>query len=141
MQAQEQLPPIPPAEAFVAAFRRLEGRLSSKQLAMLSAHYRAQRCTLTAAELAAAAGSARYQTTNSVYGRLGRMLGDQLGYHYGQRSYTIASFVQPGSGASHWRWTMHEEVAEALATLGWFEGAPSNSRTRVTGTIRQGPRV
>src|SRR5688500_3947032 len=76
----DEIPRFTSAE-YAAALREVEPRLSAKQRSMLVAHATTQGCRMTMKELANAAGAAGPKATHSLYGVLGQMLAEALGYH------------------------------------------------------------
>jgi hypothetical protein len=121
---QRQSEPVTSPE-YVAAFKIILNRLSDGQLAMLKAHVNAPRRTLTATELAAAAGYEHYAAASLHYGLVGRWLSEELLYPLPQRAdgtkiYTcaLADGLDEGTTESQWHWVMKPEVAAALESLG-----------------------
>jgi hypothetical protein len=118
------LPSIPSVAQYTVALSAIRAWLSDGQLAMLRTQYRASERTLTASELATAAQYRSYRGTNLQYGRMGVLLRDALGY-WGDgsaASYVLSGFIPPGvAGNSEWLFVMHDEVAQALTELGWFD--------------------
>ena len=117
-------PPIPSAAQYAAAFSAIRKWLSAGQLAMLRAQYHAPERTLTASELAVAARYRSYHGANLQYGRMSLLLRQALGYwdDGGVASYVLSWFIPPGrAGNREWLCVMHDEVAQALTELGWFE--------------------
>ena len=120
------LPPIPPVAQYIGAFSAIRKRLSQGQLAMLRAQYHAPERTLTASDLAVAARYRSYHGANLQYGRMSLLLRHVLGYWEddGVASYALSWFIPPGrAGNPEWLCVMHDEVAQALTGLGWFEHA------------------
>jgi len=118
------LPPIPAVARYMAALGAIRRRLSEGQLAMLRAQYHAPERALTAAELAVAARYRSYHGANLQYGRMSLLLRQALGYWEdgGVASYALSWFIPPGrAGNPEWLCVMHDEVAQALAELGWFD--------------------
>jgi hypothetical protein len=114
--------PLPSVADYKAALSAVQ--MSDGQRDMLRAHYLAPNHTITSTELADAAGYKGWQGANLQYGLLGKKLRDILNYfdNYGQESYVIAQFYEPGSrGNTDWLWGMHPNVIEALHSLGWFD--------------------
>jgi hypothetical protein len=61
---------------------------------------------------------------NLQYGRMGILLRTILGYwdDGGVASYVLSRFTPPGAaGNPEWLCVMHDEVAQALRELGWFD--------------------
>ena len=79
--------------------------------------------TLTARQLANAAGYKGFQGTNLQYGKIGTKLRKVLNYwgDGGQMSYVLSSFLGPiRANKEEWSFIMHKEVAQALRELKWF---------------------
>ncbi len=110
----------PSAEQYIMAFRKL-GSISDNQVQMLRMHYHAPERTITATQMAHGAGFNHYSVANSQYGRLGRMVGDQLAYNpMKERLGTLVTFEKR---QGEWHWLMRPQLAQALEQLGWVEGA------------------
>ncbi|RVT93148.1 hypothetical protein [Sphingomonas crocodyli] len=105
-------------------------RPSDSQRLMLEAHIAAADRVLTATQLALAAGYDDYVVANGQYGSLGRALAEEMEWEPAQRSdgspiWTFALATdgseQPTSEgaeiASHWRWRLRPEVAEAWMSI------------------------
>jgi hypothetical protein len=116
------LPPIPSVARYKDALRIVREQLNDGQIAMLRAQYLAPDRTMTATELAVAAGYRSYRGTNLQYGKMGQLVRDVLGYDAeGAASYVLSLFCPPHSvGNPEWLFVMHEKVAQALHELGWF---------------------
>lgn len=108
----------PSPEHYVAAFRQVRN-VSDSQFQMLRLHYHAQTRTITASQMAHAIGYDHYSIANSQYGRLGRLVGDQLGYN--PMKERLGSLVTFKKRHHEWHWLMRPEVARALELLGWVE--------------------
>lgn len=93
--------------------------------AMLRAHANAPDSTMTATELAKAAGYDSYETANSQYGTLARRIAEyldiqpKLSDRREEPVWTsiLADGAEEGNEQGHWRWVMHPEVAQALRKL------------------------
>lgn len=110
---------------YVAAMRTILKNLSDGQLAMLKAHYYAPNRTLTATQLAEAAGYQNFSAANLQYGLLGRWLAEELlcvlpARDDGTPIYTFALATSPEAGQSEheWQWALRPEVAAAIEELG-----------------------
>src|SRR3954462_13069423 len=113
---------IPSAKAYRAAFLALEPRLTGTRRRILEVHYRALDRQLTMTQIAQAVGWKSYSSANSHYGRLAKLVGDQVGFR--QRSChlaTLCTFIRPEEKGDHWLIIMRPEVAAALKSLGWFD--------------------
>jgi hypothetical protein len=90
---------------------------------MLHAHLNAKDHTMTATELAQAAGYKDYEVANSIYGKLAKKIGDVVGLMPRQigdeviYTFIIAEEGKKEGGPQHWRWVMHPEVVQALKSL------------------------
>ena len=119
MPTEASLTP-PTADRYVTAFSAISN-LTDLHLQMLRIHYQAPERTVTAKGLAALVGESSYQVVNSQYGRLARLVGEQIGYTpQPQQLGTLVRFEQRNK---EWHWLMRPEVAEALERLGWVEAA------------------
>jgi hypothetical protein len=129
--ASSHLPPIPSVARYKAALRIVREQLNDGQIAMLRAQYLAADRTMTATELAAAAGYRSYRGTNLQYGKMGQIVRDVLGYDTaGAASYVLSLFYPPQSvGNPEWLFVMHDKVAQALHELGWFRHAEDEGVT------------
>lgn len=104
-------------------------KITRGQEAMLQAHLKAPDMCLTATELAAAAGSAHYETANSQYGKLGKALAEELDWtpppFDGLVTWTFAlatgvndvgtAIDEAELESQNWRWRLRPQVAEAVA--------------------------
>lgn len=110
---------VPSPEQYAIAFRRL-GRVTDTQIQMPRLHYNAPERTISATQMAHAAGYSHYSIANSQYGRLGRLVGDQL--EYNRMKERLGALVTFQKRQGEWHWIMRPQVAEALEQLGWVEG-------------------
>ena len=110
-------------DEYVEALRSL--KIGAHHAAMFRAHANATEQTLTATELAKAAGYDGYEIANVLYGKLGHEIADYLGLRpqqYEKRndpfwtSILVEATKEPDEGG-RWRWTMHPELVEALRVL------------------------
>lgn len=120
--AGSRIAPVPSIQQYVAAFQRV-GNLTDHQTQMLRTHYYAPERTITATEMARAMGYKRYSPANSQYGRLGRLLGEQLDYNPMQER--LGTLVTFDKRQDEWHWIMRPEVAQALERLGWVKDSVS----------------
>jgi hypothetical protein len=115
----------PSEEEYVTAFRKMLDVLTDKHRAMLKAHYHAPNQTMTATELAKAAGYRDYSATNLQYGNVGKRLYEELPTILAKRAdgspvYTsaLATEGQRELAENHWTWKMRSAVAFALKQVG-----------------------
>lgn len=119
-------PHIGTKDDYVEAFQTI--RLNPQQKLMLKTHLNAAGHTLTATQLASAAGYPSYRSANSVYGRLAKKIGDATGLQPKKsrtRDELVYTYILAGGDTNeeqaedgaHWRWTLHSEVVAALREL------------------------
>jgi len=115
----------PGAVEYRNAFQNIISRLPEGYLAMLKAHYLADKQEITATELAEAAGYANYSAANLHYGLLGKKLYEELPMNLPKRSdgsmiYTFALAIAGNKSGpeKHWVWKLREEVSLAIEQLG-----------------------
>lgn len=111
------IPPEP--QRYAHAFRSIQG-LTDTHIQLLRVHYHSPERTITAKRLARSVGYSSYSVANSQYGRLARLVGDQLDYHPEPERLGTLVLFDKRQGELHW--VMRPEVAEALELLGWVEG-------------------
>ena len=103
--------------------------LTAPQIRMLQAHYHAPGRTMTATELAAAAGYASYSGANLQYGMIGKAILEQHPIEVKKRQdgtpiYTFALANEGGNEqygdteAPEWKWKMLPALAHALRSVG-----------------------
>jgi 5-methylcytosine-specific restriction protein A len=107
-------------EEYVGAFQRLNP--PAHQVRMLGIHYHAPDRTISATQMSNAMGYATFGGANLHYGKLGRLLGEMLGWHPDTAIYVLAEFEKPNR---EWFWIMRPQVAEAIEALGWVDGSRS----------------
>lgn len=116
---------VPTAEEYVQAFERLHHRIGRHHWLMLSAHYHAEDHTMTAGELAGAAGYRSFSSANEKYGVLGKMLARELGFTPNESdsstgapvwTFTLAE-EGPRRETGQFTWQMRSEVVRALELM------------------------
>lgn len=127
---------VPTAEDYEHAFEAISHDIGTRRLAMLRAHCAARAGdtldnfpdrTMTAEQLAEAAGYSGYEAANLQYGLLGRRVAELLDYRppfsdeRGEPVWTmaLATGVRSAGGRGLWIWTLRPEVAVAVQRLGW----------------------
>ncbi len=117
--------PYPDPETYTRALQASVERLSETQRAMLRTHYRAARRTVTATELAAAAGYRTWTTAHQQYARIGRTLGQAMLFEPRSRSGGVPAWVlvladsaDADKPDSRRRWRMRDQLADALKAAG-----------------------
>jgi len=120
-QQKRREPHIGTVSDYEEAFERI--KLGDHEYLMLRAHANAPQQTMTASEIAEAAGFDSYVSANSHYGKLAKKVGDASGLRppvAGRKNELIYTFILATGEREEgddWRWTMHPEVLEALRTL------------------------
>jgi predicted HNH restriction endonuclease len=117
--------PRPPSvAAYRAAFLAVRPKMTPIQWKMLEAQFLGPDHMVTAGELATAAGSHTYRTTNVAYSALGRRLRHVLArpVRTGHALVGIFSeFMPPDQRNPYWRFVMRRPAVLALKSLGWFD--------------------
>jgi hypothetical protein len=117
---------VPTAQEFADAFTRLAKKVGKNYWLMLRALHSAPSRTMTAIELAASVGYAKFRTGNEILGRLGRMLAEDLEFDPRLRpdgSPSWISVLATGSDVNKrenegdWSWTMRPQVADCLTMM------------------------
>lgn len=112
----------PTAEQYAMAFTAVGPKIAKYHWDMLDALLHAENRTLTAAEIAAAAGYKSHSSVNEKLGRLGHMIADALNYRPPPASndeiYWTATLAVPVEHGEQrfWTWTLRPEVAAYLLT-------------------------
>lgn len=131
---------IPSASQYMAALDSLrhKGKINAAALAMLRHHYAAHNRTTTFTELAQAAAAdstssgansepPTHRTANTVYGKLGRMVGEAIGMRFAPADDKGTPFYSSALGApnpwlpdgAQFQLVMHHELAKAIDQLAW----------------------
>ncbi len=114
------IPQTPTPEKYREALLALEGDMSETKRKLLSVHYHFPNRRATMTQIANAMGWPDYRTGNLHYGKLAKLIGDQLGFHFGTVSLnSICEFDEDREPSEHWVLTQRPELAEALEALGW----------------------
>ena len=116
----------PTADDYRKAFLAIQSRLPDGYIAMLRAHYLAPGRVLTTRQLAHAAAYRDWQSANLHYGTLGKMVGEELLFQPRLRPGTekpiwtlvLATGPIERDEDAEFPWTMRDEVAAAIETLG-----------------------
>lgn len=115
----------PTAVEIAKVFVRIAGQLTAGHKAMLRAHLNASDQSITATQLAKAAGYANYSAANLQYGLLGAMLFAELPVDLPRRkdgspvmTCSIALGDDSRAHEEQWIWKMRTYVAEGLVASG-----------------------
>lgn len=108
---------------YAAAFRRIA--VAPHHMRMLQAQYHAPGRTLTATQMSKALGYPTYKAANLHYGKLARLVGEQIEWRPlpKQTVFVLVTFEKPGR---EWHWIMRPTVAAALEQLGWVQDEQSS---------------
>ena len=104
---------------YIHGLHAIRRRMNQKQYEILRAQYSAPNRTATASQLAKAIGYLNFGGVNLQYGKLGRLLSDELGRlpkRRGNGTYSWWRVLSSGfSSNSSFLWTMHPALATALS--------------------------
>lgn len=120
-------------EDYQRALVGIKKTLTAGQWAMLEAQYHAPKQTITAMQLAGAAGYRSYHGANLQYAMVGQKIADFLHYtpveHAGSRQPFWSSVLADGYWSANpdtesgngktWYWVLRAELAQAMKALGW----------------------
>jgi putative restriction endonuclease len=110
----------PSSAQFATALKNV--RISKLQRKMINVHYQAPDHTLTALQMANALGYPHYSVSNGNYGKLGRLVGNNLDWTPPCDSdLGVAVLCNFAKAKDHWLWIMRPEVVEAVERLGWVD--------------------
>ena len=131
---------------YEAALEAVEAEMKEKQFEMLRAQYGAPNQAVTASELATLVGYDHFLPVNSLYGRLGRLLAEELNQSPKNQSAEFKhwwSVLSTGESTNRgFEWKMRPQLAEALEELGWAEGEdrtlPEEISNTSTDSLREG---
>lgn len=146
--------PIKPysAEEYKAALLSVADKLSNVHYQMLQAQYEAPKHTITAIELAHAAGYKNYSSANLHYGRLAHILGEALGCKTSPLDnnnpvwWPILSAGILETSQHGFKWVMHFQLVQALEAIDWVENpthifpeeiTEAEAETLYEGSVRQ----
>lgn len=110
------------ADDYRNAFLSMGAQLTRTRRDLLRVHYRFYRHQATMSQVAERMGWKSYSSANAQYGRLGQLVGKQLGFKVkpgGAYSSALCTFIEPAEPGDHWLTIMRPQVAEALRQLGW----------------------
>lgn len=109
----------------LTAMKQVLPTLSDGQLAMLKAHYLAADQTVTAGELAEAAGYGSFSGANLHYGLIGKTLQEISPIKLLKRTdgtdiytYYLAEAATESEDEGFWRWKLRPEISDVIRELG-----------------------
>ena len=117
-----------PENARVEDYRRAflemqsQGKMTETRRKLLTVLYRFHRHQATMTQVAEKMGWKSFSSANAHYGRLGQLVGEQLGFEFkpgGAYSSALCTFVEPQERGDQWLTIMRPQVAEALRELRW----------------------
>ena len=112
------------AEDYCRVFLVLQskGQMTETRRKLLSVLYRFYHHQATMSQVAEKMGWKSFSSANAHYGRLGQLVGEQLGFEFkpgGAYSSALCTFVEPRERGDQWLTIMRPQVAEALRHLDW----------------------
>lgn len=114
------IPKTPSAEKYREALLALESRMTETRRKLLSVHYQFPDRRATMTQISNEMGWAKHSAGNLHYGALAKLIGDEVGFHFGTVDLnSICEFNEDKEPAEHWVLTLRPEVAEAIESLGW----------------------
>ena len=123
----------PTVEQYVAAFQAVSN-ITDRHVQMLRIHYHAPERTITAKQLAQFVGFSNYSVANAQYGRLAKLVGEQINYN--PEPERLGTLVRFERRQGEWHWIMRPEVATAIEELGWVEDTNLLLPEEIEATIR-----
>jgi predicted HNH restriction endonuclease len=113
---------------YVNAFKNI--MVAPHHMRMLQAHYHQPDHIITATQMSKILGYPTYNAANLHYGKLGRLIGEELGWSPmpKQNIFVLVTFNKP---EHEWHWILRNEVAGTLELLGWVETEYSQSPDEV----------
>ena len=135
-------------EEYVNGLLGISGQMNSKHYEMLKSQYFAPNRTVSAPQLAKLVGYSNFYPVNLHYGKLGRMLFEQIEVSTNRsKNLEFDWFFVLSSGSSSskgYLWTMHPELAIALEEIGLVSNIETplpeeitSSETLTEGAIRR----
>lgn len=124
---------IPTVAEYVSGLSAIRSRMSASQLRLLQEQYYAPNRTVTATQLSELIGiKSGRGAINLMYGRLGRLFCEEIGFEPNQREvgthrwWSVWSSGYVERKPYRFFWKMHPEVAEALEKLQWVASKTEN---------------
>lgn len=115
----------PSHDRLLSAMKQILPSLTDGQLAMLKAHYSAPEQTITAGDLAEAAGYASFSGANLQYGFIGKALQEISPIKLPKRgdgteiyTFYLAEAATESEEEGYWRWKLRPEVSSVIKELG-----------------------
>lgn len=129
-----KLSTIPTVDDYVSGLSAIRSRINESQIRLLKEQYYSPNRTVTATQLADLVGiESGRGAVNLLYGRLGRLFCEEIGFEPSQRDigtyrwWSVWSSGYEERNPYQFFWEMHPEVAEALEVLGWIDVAAIGS--------------
>jgi len=118
---------IPTKEQYKKALEVIKDSISENQMKMLKFHYESPNRTVTFRQLAEEVGFQDYGGANLWYGKLGKILGDEMAFEFpiSETRNEIFCAGSIGTGITQpkdddFQFMMHHSLADALNELQWF---------------------
>jgi hypothetical protein len=114
------IPKTPAAENYREALLALESSMTETRRKLLTVHYHFPNRRATMTQISNAMGWVNYSSGNIHYGNLAKLIGDQLGFHFGTvHLNSICEFNEGKERKDSWILTLRPELAEAMESVGW----------------------
>jgi hypothetical protein len=110
---------VPSVSDYVAAFKKIESRMTDNQHKMLVNHHASPGYVTTSRNLGHSVGFSDYNAANLQYGKLAIMLADAMGIAWRDVSMLVLFGPKGSETNTEWLWIMRENVAQALEELSW----------------------
>lgn len=136
----------PSSAEYRDALEAIEPEIGEKQFETLRAQHGAPDEATTTEELARLVGLDHFRPMNSLYGRLGRMLAEELGRRPKEQTEDSKhwwSVLSTGTlTARGFQWKLRPQVVDALEELGWVDAKerflPEEISETEAGSLREG---
>ena len=110
---------VPSISDYVAAFKKIESKMTDNQHKMLVNHHASPGYVTTSRTLAYSVGFSDCNAANLQYGKLGIMLADAMSIAWRDVSMLVLFGPKGTETNTEWLWIMRENVAQALEELSW----------------------
>ena len=97
-----------------------EGRITENQRIILRAHYRAPDHVVTANQLAEIVGYASYRGVNLWYGKLGKLVAEEIGYVPPEGYTFLSTLVTFEREVTPYPMKLRPNIVRALKEIGWM---------------------
>jgi hypothetical protein len=112
---------VPSVNDYIKAFKKIEAKITPKQLDMLVTHYEQVCHVTTARDLALIIGYEDFQATNLWYGKLGSLVADAMGIEFRGVSMLVLMVPPQRATNAEWLWVLRANIVTALEEMKWVE--------------------